>query len=536
MSSTTRRVWREFLASTAAYLALTALLIGLCIARNHGVFVYPLDDSYIHMAIAKNIALHGVWGVSPHEFGNASSSPGYTVLLSAIYLITGPHVSTPLLLNVIFGLVFLYVFSLFVAKWWPNAKWHTRVAAGIAATVILPLPILTVIAMEHVLHALMILLLADAFLDCLADETKPNIAWRLPLLAAVSILVRYETGFVLLPMLVMLVIRKNWWPAITTGLSAAAAVLIVGLVFKYHGAEMFPNSVLIKSSVILGRMSRGEVIGAFAFAGNGALHKLRQEPLLAWCCMVIGLSVFAPRSTVERNYDDPSRYPAWRVTAIAAFALCACTLAIHLLSSAPVWFFRYQSYLAALCCAGLVVSLSGGLGSRRRFLAVLLLLLAVGSVGRMWNGFARTTQASQNIHDQQYQMARFLREYYPGAPVAVNDIGAVSYFAGTATVDLYGLGNNRIAKMKRAREFGVDEIESVCKSYGVGVAIVYDRWFPDLPKSWRRICRWTIADNFICGGKTVSFYATTPSAAAMLREDLTSFARKLPRNVVVAWD
>ena len=36
--------------------------------------VYGLDDAYIHMAIAKNLARHGVWGVTPFHFASASSS------------------------------------------------------------------------------------------------------------------------------------------------------------------------------------------------------------------------------------------------------------------------------------------------------------------------------------------------------------------------------------------------------------------------------------------------------------------------------
>ena len=27
----------------------------------HGIFSYPFDDTFIHLAIAKNIAFHGVW-------------------------------------------------------------------------------------------------------------------------------------------------------------------------------------------------------------------------------------------------------------------------------------------------------------------------------------------------------------------------------------------------------------------------------------------------------------------------------------------
>ena len=47
------------------------LLIGLCSyeTKNHHL-VYTHDDAYIHMALAKNIALHNVFGVSLHGMLN----------------------------------------------------------------------------------------------------------------------------------------------------------------------------------------------------------------------------------------------------------------------------------------------------------------------------------------------------------------------------------------------------------------------------------------------------------------------------------
>src|SRR6266851_2122500 len=57
------------------YLLTCATLLMLSLARTQWHLVYPLDDAYIHMAIAKNLAQHGVWGVTSHEFTSCSSSP-----------------------------------------------------------------------------------------------------------------------------------------------------------------------------------------------------------------------------------------------------------------------------------------------------------------------------------------------------------------------------------------------------------------------------------------------------------------------------
>ena len=52
------------------------------LGQTSGVFSYPVDDVYIHMELAKNLAYHATWGVNPGEFGSASSSPFYTIALA----------------------------------------------------------------------------------------------------------------------------------------------------------------------------------------------------------------------------------------------------------------------------------------------------------------------------------------------------------------------------------------------------------------------------------------------------------------------
>jgi hypothetical protein len=54
-----------------------------------------------------------------------------------------------------------------------------------------------------------------------------------------------------------------------------------------------------------------------------------------------------------------------------------------------------------------------------------------------------------------------------------------------------------------------------------------------IPRSWRRVGRWTIRDNIICGDDTVSIFATDPLDADRVREALSAFTPRLPRRVMV---
>lgn len=76
---------------------------------NYNHFTYALDDAYIHMSIAKNFALHGVWGVTKYEFSSSASSLLWPLLLSAIYFVTGANDLIPVILNIILGTVTIII-------------------------------------------------------------------------------------------------------------------------------------------------------------------------------------------------------------------------------------------------------------------------------------------------------------------------------------------------------------------------------------------------------------------------------------------
>lgn len=104
------RHWPLTTAIIILWITMSALLV-VSMKQNQGHLVYALDDPDIHMAMAKNFAQHGVWGISRYEFSSSSSSLLWTLLLSAIYFILGANESSPFILNVIFAtaIIFLYM-------------------------------------------------------------------------------------------------------------------------------------------------------------------------------------------------------------------------------------------------------------------------------------------------------------------------------------------------------------------------------------------------------------------------------------------
>lgn len=96
-------------AALLCFWGLVAFLLAQTLACTNNHFVYALDDAYIHMAIAKNFAEHGVWDLSSQRFANASSSPLWTMLLALDYRIFGSNTWSPFILNIVCASAFVIV-------------------------------------------------------------------------------------------------------------------------------------------------------------------------------------------------------------------------------------------------------------------------------------------------------------------------------------------------------------------------------------------------------------------------------------------
>ena len=102
------------------------------------------------------------------------------------------------------------------------------------------------------------------------------------------------------------------------------------------------------------------------------------------------------------------------------------------------WFHRYEVYAVAFT----VLVASTALAETTRLWRGVIVagLLAVGFpyAQALW----QTPDAASNVYQQQYQMHRFVADFYR-KPVAVNDLGWVSYRrpAGVRVLDLWGLAS-----------------------------------------------------------------------------------------------
>ena len=501
--------------------------------RAQGHFIYPLDDVYINMAVAKNFALHGVWGVSPYEFSSSTSSPFYILVLAAVYRLFGVDQYAPLLLSASFGLGALYVGARILRSFRVGHQ-----TAGLLAMVLLaPLFAVGALGMEHSLHLLLTLLFLEHFQDggelagSVAGEGEHSAGpWLIGLITAVMCGVRYEGILVAAVGTLVLLLRSRYLRAAVVGVSAWVPVGLYAAFSVMHGGYWLPNSVAIKGLKVAG-LSPVERLSGLMFVFRNNAIRGPHVPLMAAGLLVLMFSLWRR----ERRL-------AGMIAVLAGAAL------LHVATADVGWAFRYETYLIGAACIVLAAGLPRiqGLGPAWK-LGTWLPLAGCLAVLIMRSYLAATLlpEYSRTIFLQQWQMARFLQAAYPGGSVAANDIGAINYLGDLHTLDLVGLANAEVFEAKREDDFRTELIDRLSRDRQVQVAVVYDSWFteepsvpifsgPPLPDSWVRVRRWTVPEKQQLGSRTISWYAVEPAEAVSLRGKLLQFEKDLPKAITVS--
>lgn len=115
----------------AAFVSLLFCLIILAMyfaisRQTGGMFVYPLDDSYIHLALARTLIQSHTWGIDRSHFASTSSSPGWTVLLAGLDLLVGSHLFNGIALNVVFAIGFFFFVDFGLKSFFSQASLWVR--------------------------------------------------------------------------------------------------------------------------------------------------------------------------------------------------------------------------------------------------------------------------------------------------------------------------------------------------------------------------------------------------------------------------
>lgn len=524
----------------SAYLVVTALLFAASLHRTGGRVVYLIDDPAIHLSLAGNLAHHGTWGVVPHHFQSASSSPLWSVLLAGYILVASGLRSIgipladnigPLLLNLAAGLWVIAIVAGQQRVFLPSRRRPLDALAVVVLVVfVLFLPAITLLGMEHTLQTALVLSAVVLFSRKAKGQALGWPRWLPYVLLGLATLVRFETLFVAAGLGVALLaqclpgwrdadgpsVARQLRRAIGVGLAAALPFVAFAVFNRAMGQGWLPNSVLAKGQGVSG--SSGSTFGMVTI-----LNRLTSDPLL-------GAMVVVTAAALVISWGQRRRY------VFPAIVFLVATLG-HVTLAQVGWFERYQAYLIALGVLTMLAIADETVPSARRAparaylvpcLTVLALLLCITKVDLT----IRVPDAVDDTYLQRYQAGQFLGRYYDGEPVATGELGYVSLEHEGPLTDLFGLGDYDVLQARRATEQhpGKEYWAQLAEDRGFRVAAVYPTTLLfDTPDDWILVGEWHLSSRIITAAEpTFQFWATTPEEVAPLQQHLRDFEPDLP--------
>jgi len=466
-----------------------------------GVFEYPLDDVYIHLAIAEQITLGG-YGVNTSEVTSPGSSPLYPLLLTP-FSGTEAQRWLPLYWNCVGLVVVALLWGRLIA--YAGYRGTMGVALALLGPVALNTAGVAMTGMEHTLHAAASLCIVYG-LFVLADQKRVSGLLLLGILLAPAL--RPEgLALALVGAGVLMLSGRIAFGALATVMAVLPVALFVWFLVSL-GLDPLPNSVQAKlvgaEDAELGRLARA--IGTFRL-------NLLELPGLLMLGFIVVLSALAAAAQGGRRW--------------VALGLAAAGLA-HLFFGQIGWMERYENYILTSLAAGAVVMAHGASSAMTASLPAVLIALAGGIyMPHAWEEYRFNPRA---IHLQQAQTSRFVKDYLK-TDVAVNDLGWVAWRNPNYVLDLWGLASDE-ARTIRIFEPSLGWAGPLVAKRGVPVALIYDTddWLGyAVGRDWVRVgeFRLDLQRGFL-GASFVGVYATSPEHVELVENALLAFEPELP--------
>ncbi len=503
-------------AEGAAIVAIAAGIVYAAFARHVVGFTGPpLDDGFIHLQFARNLAAGSGMSYFGGELVGGSTAPLWTLLLAVLSGLPGPA----LVWAQAFGLL-CFAASVFqtvgLARDLGVDPLLARFAGYLAATTG-PLVWASVSGLEIPLFALLSL---AAIRRHLHDRQRSDgVAFSLPLFA-LAVLARPEGALLLALAVIDRLAVQRFRPraavrSLGPGLLLAGLLLApVALFHLLSGGSLLPTTFAAKGAgwhrltpdlrylhTVIGIFLRAQPVAAL-FAIGGLLELLRRDSIVPdagraalpalWC---VGLPfvyslLSAPGPAMVGNFG---RYYYPLLPLVVVFGCLGLTPLLRRLRVAQGW------------------------AASRWVVLLLALLVAAPALHRLGLTAGRFAQNVRNVHDGDVAAARWLGERLPPeATLAVNDVGALQYLLPQNRVlDLAGLVTPRLTAYTRlALESGRprnDGVTAYLAEARPDYLVIFPEWFPMLISSdvrYRPVREFAVPGNITLGGSRVVVFRT----------------------------
>src|SRR6218665_438938 len=381
-------------------------------------FVYPIDDAYIHMAIAKKFGESGFWSINFNSFDSASSSILYTLLLSSLIKLFGDNIYYPMILNIVAG----YFTTYWIYRYFKDFYSEKELRLGLF--LFLPVSLLyvmVILGMEQTIHMLLSVMAIYFIKKNFASDFKRSDFVKLLLTILFLALVRFESMFFISCLGVILLINKKIKETILVLVVGFLPIVIFGLISIREGGFFFPNSVIIKGSYPEGNILKS----VWTIFKKGILLNVSFYKLFLFPFICIGIYLYGQFKSQKLKGLFQKDYLLFIIVGT-----------ILLQSVFAIIRYRYENYLMIMLVMLMVPIVAGYFRKikteKKSFESLMFIVFFVGFclVGayRFVYSHPVIKVSSKNVEEQQVEMGKLLNRFYKGQKVVANDIGAIAYF------------------------------------------------------------------------------------------------------------
>jgi hypothetical protein len=414
------------------------------IADTAALDAFPLDDPWIHLHFARNLAEGHGFAYNPGTPVAGSTAPLWTLVLAGAFAVAGSHAALAKALGVLAALGAALAARRLGERWTGDAG--LGVLAGVLTALSGPMLWGALSGMEVALAALLV----TAAL-CVPPAAP---AWLPAALLGFGVLARPE-AVLLVPLVVLAGPLRARRVLVFFGVAAVLLAPWAAFNLVTTGSPLPATASAKVSGGLIGVLSgRQDSLGK-ALVGRPWQFEVE------WVRWLFRVNVLLPALTsiglvcLWRRRRDPGA---------PREALPAAVLAIHPLAMALLAPFRgpgfqegrYSIHLLPLAAVVALVAVGRFTppASRARRLAAVALVLA--ALAALWPAAARYGWAVQNIEAMHVRLGRWVaRETPAGARLALNDVGAIAYISRREVVDLMGLVTPAIVPYRRQGDAGV---------------------------------------------------------------------------------
>jgi hypothetical protein len=514
-----------------AYAGTEAYLLG-------GELGFPLDDSWIHLQFARNLAAGQGLSYNPGEPVTGSTAPLWTALLSLLFLLPGG-------LGTVLAGAKLLGSTLYLAGIHATYRLARELGLGsgmaqLAAALTLGTSWLVWSALSGMEVPLFVLLSLWGMVLQIRERRAPG---RPPLalgLFGLAALARPE-GLLLLVFAALdrllvcdrgedggIVLRRPPVRKLAIGLGLAAlAILPVAAFYVATGGSVLPTTFVAKGAEVRRWLPDAryvyQVLGIF----------FRQQP---WAVVFAGAGVLALVTRLGTPRDRGLLPALWLLGLPLAYSTLSPPGTHWLAGNFGRYYFPLFPPLVVLAVVGIegaarALGFGGapppaeaggaaprpaaGRGLRRLLAALLVALLAWPTAATLVEGALFYARNVANVQESDVAIARWLAPRLPPeAVLAVNDIGALKFLLPNRVVDLAGIATPEIRRrIAAAAAHGVPWERAVLAFLGErrpDYLVIFPSWFPNLARDprFRPVAGVKIEDNLTMGGDEVVVYAT----------------------------